>query len=57
MEGAATITTMITSALEAVGSVITEVWEMITLNPLISLFVGLGIVGIGVGFFSRLKSA
>ena len=58
MEGtAATIDTMITTAIGAVGNVIEGIWEQITVNPLLALFIGFSVVGIGIGFFSRLKSA
>ena len=58
MEGtAATIDTMITSAITAIGSVFDGVWEQITTNPLLSLFIGFSVVGVGIAFFTSLKHA
>ena len=53
----ATVADMITSSGNAIGSVLQVVWKQITINPLLSLFIGFSIVGVGIAFFTALKHA
>lgn len=53
----ATVADMITSSGNAIGSVLQVVWKQITTNPLLSLFIGFSIVGVGIAFFTALKHA
>lgn len=53
----ATVADMITSSGNAIGSVLQVVWQQITTNPLLSLFIGFSIVGVGIAFFTALKHA
>ena len=53
----ATVADMITSSGTAIGSVLQVVWKQITINPLLSLFIGFSIVGVGIAFFTALKHA
>lgn len=53
----ATVADMITSSGTAIGSVLDVVWKQITINPLLSLFIGFSIVGVGIAFFTALKHA
>ena len=53
----ATVSDMITNAGTSIGSVLQVVWQQITTNPLLSLFIGFSIVGVGIAFFTALKHA
>ena len=53
----ATVADMITESGNAIGSVLQVVWKQITINPLLSLFIGFSIVGVGIAFFTALKHA
>lgn len=53
----ATVSDMITNAGTSIGAVLQVVWQQITINPLLSLFIGFSIVGVGIAFFTALKHA
>lgn len=53
----ASVADMITNAGSSIGSVFQVVWQQITSNPLLSLFIGFSIVGVGIAFFTALKHA
>lgn len=53
----ATVADMITNAGTSIGAVFQVVWQQITINPLLSLFIGFSIVGVGIAFFTALKHA
>ena len=54
---AAGVSDMITSAGTAIGSGINVLWQQITTNPLLSLFIGFSIIGVAIAFFTSLKHA
>ena len=56
MEGT-TIATLLTSAVEVMTTAVGSVWQLIISNPLASLFVGLSVIGCGIGLFSSIKQA
>lgn len=47
----------ITSGLSTVTSVFGEVWSLMTGNPLIMVFVGASLIGVGVGVFRKLRKS
>lgn len=49
--------TSITSGLSTVTSVFGEVWSLMTGNPLIMVFVGASLIGVGVGVFRKLRKS
>lgn len=51
------VSDMISSAGSAIGSGINVLWEQITTNPLLSLFIGFSIIGVAIAFFTSLKHA
>lgn len=48
-------TNMITTALENVSTVFTSAVTMITDNPIAMVFIGIGIVGGGIGLFRKVR--
>lgn len=47
----------ILGASETVTSLVTNVFDMITSNALLVVFVAAGLVGVGVGVFKKIKKA
>lgn len=47
----------ITSGLETVIDVFSKCWELMLANPLIMVFVGASLIGVGVGIFRKLRRA
>ena len=54
---AVTITSLLTDASEALVDGVGIVWDMVTGNPLLALFVGASIVSLGFSFFRKAKRA
>lgn len=44
-------------AFDTVTSLMNSVWELMTSNPLLTLFLAAGLLSIGVGAFRKIKSA
>ena len=44
----------ITSGLSTVTDVVSQVWTLMTGNPLIMVFVGASLLGVGIGIIRRL---
>lgn len=44
----------ITSGIATVVSVVSQVWEMMTGNPLIMVFVGASLLSVGIGLIRKL---
>ena len=57
MEGKTTIATLLTGAVEVMTSAVGSVWDMVIANPLASLFVGISVIGCGIGLFCSIKKA
>ena len=47
----------ITGAFSTVTSLVSTVFSLITGNPLLAVFVAIGLMGSGIGIFKRLKKA
>ncbi len=47
----------ITSGLSTVTSLFSQIWTLMTGNPLIMVFVGGSLVGVGVGVFRKLRKS
>lgn len=56
MEGG-TVGMTVSGVLENVTTVITTVVSCVTSNPVIAVFIGMGVVGGGVGLFRKLMRA
>lgn len=54
---AVTIGTLLTGAVETMTTAVGAVWEMVIANPLASLFVGISVIGCGIGLFQSIKAA
>lgn len=54
---AVTVTSLLTEAGTAITSGIGIVWDIITANPVLALFVGASVVSLGFRFFRKAKSA
>lgn len=52
-----TIVSLITEAATNIGSAISSVWTIMTANPLLTLFVGSGVISLGFAFFRKGKRA
>ena len=52
-----TVASLLTDASEALVDGVGIVWEMVTGNPLLALFVGASIVSLGFAFFRKAKRA
>lgn len=56
MDGSAvTIASLLTEAGTFFTSGIGVVWDLMTANPMLSLFTGAGLVSLGIGFFVKIK--
>lgn len=40
-----------------ITDLVTSVWELMTSNPLLSLFLAVSLLGVGVGVFRKIKRA
>lgn len=49
--------TSITSGIETVIAIFGQCWDLMLANPLIMVFVGASLIGVGVGVFRKLRSA
>ena len=54
---AVTIGGLLTQVVEPITTAVSSVWSIATGNPLMSFFVGLSILGAGIGFFTSIKHA
>ena len=45
------------AAMDTVTQLMWSVWELMTSNPLLSLFLAASLLGVGVGVFRRIKRA
>lgn len=52
-----TIASLLSGVVEPITEAVSSVWTIATGNPLMSFFVGLGILGAGIGFFTSIKRA
>ena len=52
-EGVGTITSGLSTVIEVFG----KCWELMLNNPLIMVFVGSSLIGVGVGIFRKLRRA
>lgn len=50
-DGATTITSGISTVVEVFG----QCWDLMLANPLIMVFVGSSLIGVGIGVFRKLK--
>lgn len=50
-DGATTITSGISTVVEVFG----QCWDLMLANPLIMVFVGTSLIGVGIGVFKKLK--
>ena len=57
METGNTLITMLESAITIGTSAVSAVWEFAVTNPLLSAFVGLSLLGTGIGLFASLKQS
>lgn len=48
-------TNVITSGIDTVIEVFGQCWDLMLANPLIMVFVGSSLIGVGVGIFRKLK--
>ncbi len=48
-------TTAITSGINTVIEVFGQCWDLMLANPLIMVFVGSSLIGVGIGVFRKLK--
>ena len=46
---------MVTEAGTTIASAMGVTWDLMTANPMLTLFVGAGVVGLGFSFFRRSK--
>ncbi len=46
--------TSITSGISTITEVVGSVWTLMTSNPLVMVFVGAGLLGVGIGIIRRL---
>ena len=46
-----------TSAVSTVGEMVSEVFTMITSNPLLCVFVAASLIGVGIAVFRKIKGA
>ena len=54
---AVTVASLLTDASEVIVSGVGVVWDLVTGNPLLTLFVGASIVSLGFSFFRKAKRA
>ena len=47
----------ILASMTTITDLVTSVWELMTSNPLLSLFLAASLLGVGVGVFRRIKRA
>ena len=47
----------VTAAMSSITSLVTSVWELMTSNALLTVFLSAGLLGVGVGVFRQIKSA
>lgn len=47
----------ILNATETISSLVSSVFDMITANPLMVVFVAAGLIGTGIGVFKKVKKA
>ena len=47
----------ITSGVSTVVEIFGQIWSLMTGNPLIMVFIGASLLGVGVGVFRKLRSA
>ena len=52
-----TIGTLLTQGVTVMTTAMSSVWDLVIANPLASLFVGISILGCGIGLFSSIKQA
>lgn len=45
------------SSMDTLSTLLTKVWDMMTANPLLTLFVALTLLGVGVTVFQKVKGA
>lgn len=59
MEGSATATGMsaVLSAVDTIGTLIGNVWTLMTANPVLTVFVAAGLLAVGVSVFGMIKGA
>lgn len=46
---------IITSSIDGVTSVFSSMWSLMTANPVITIFIGGSLVGVGCGVFRKLR--
>ena len=56
-DGGSSGSTSVTSGVSTVVEIVGQVFTLITGNPLLMVFVGAGLVGVGVRIFRQIKSA
>ncbi len=54
-ETAVTTAGMLTEAGEFLSSGIGVVWDLMTANPILTLFIGASLVTLAIGFFKKIK--
>ena len=52
-----TVATLLASAGDTLADGIEVVWDLMTANPLLTLFLGAAVVSLGFRFFKKAKSA
>jgi len=60
MEGSEVVSTGMTAVIGAIDTVtqlMGKCWELMTSNPLLTLFVAAGLLPVGIGIFVRLRNA
>lgn len=45
------------SAMDTVVQLMSKVWELMTSNPILALFVAAGLLPVGIGIFTALRNA
>lgn len=53
----ATGMTAVLGAVDTITSLLGNVWELLTSNPLLTLFVAAGLLPVGIGLFTSLRNA
>ena len=56
-EGSSTGMTAVIEAMNTVTQLMGSVWELMTSNPLLTLFVAAGLIPVGVGAFVAIRNA
>lgn len=47
----------VVSSMDVLGTLMTKVWTLMTSNPLLTLFLAVALLGVGVGVFRMIKGA